>query len=36
VRQGEEVLVWNRNLPIAKIVPLSIGDEEEEMLALAA
>ncbi|MEW6131472.1 MAG: type II toxin-antitoxin system prevent-host-death family antitoxin [Acidobacteriota bacterium] len=36
VRQGEEVLVWNRNLPIAKIVPLSTGDEEEELLDLAA
>jgi prevent-host-death family protein len=36
VRQGEEVLVRDRNLPIAKIVPLSTGDEEEELLALAA
>ena len=35
VRQGEEVLVRDRNLPIAKIVPLSTGDEEE-LLALAA
>jgi prevent-host-death family protein len=36
VRQGEEVLIRDRNLPIAKIVPLSTGDEEEELLALAA
>lgn len=36
VRQGEEVLIRNRNLPIAKIVPLSTSDEEEDLLALAA
>lgn len=36
VRQGEEVLVIDRNLPIAKIVPLSTDGEEEELLALAA
>jgi prevent-host-death family protein len=36
VRQGEEVLVRDRNLPIAKIVPLSTDNEEEELLALAA
>ena len=36
VRQGEEVLIRDRNLPIAKIVPLSTDDEEEELLALAA
>ena len=36
VRQGEEVLVRDRNLPIAKIVPLSTDDEDGELLALAA
>jgi len=36
VRQGEEVLVIDRNMPIAKIVPLSTGGEEEELLSLAA
>jgi prevent-host-death family protein len=36
VRQGEEVLIRDRNLPIAKIIPLSAVDEEEELLALAA
>jgi prevent-host-death family protein len=36
VRQGEEVLIRDRNLPIAKIVPLSSNDEEEELLRLVA
>jgi prevent-host-death family protein len=37
VRQGEEILVRDRNTPIAKIVPLSKLDEfDEETLALAA
>lgn len=36
VRQGEEVLIRDRNLPVAKIVPLSFDDEDEELLALAA
>jgi prevent-host-death family protein len=35
VRQGEEVVIRDRNLPVAKIVPLSL-DEDEELLALAA
>ena len=37
VRQGEEILVRDRNTPIAKIVPLSLtADYDEEILALAA
>ena len=36
VRAGEEVLVRDRRTPIAKIVPLSSGDEGAEALALAA
>jgi len=35
VRQGEEVVIRDRNLTVAKIVPLSL-DEDEELLALAA
>ena len=36
VRAGEEVIVCDRKLPIAKIVPLSAGDfdlEEQELIA---
>ena len=37
VREGEELLVRDRSLPIAKIVPLHQADETEaEELALAA
>ena len=36
VRQGEEVLIKDRNKPLAKIVPLSLGDDEAEMIRLAA
>ena len=37
VKQGEEVLVKDRNIPVARIVPLSFSDEEDaELLALAA
>ena len=37
VRQGEEVLVRDRNVPVAKIVPLSAsGDIDAELAALAA
>ncbi len=37
VRRGEEILIKDRNLPIAKIVPLSHTDEiDAELLALAA
>jgi prevent-host-death family protein len=37
VKQGEEVLIKDRNKPIAKIIPLSASDDEEaEILALAA
>lgn len=37
VKQGEEVLIKDGDKPVAKIIPLSIGgDEDDEMLALAA
>jgi len=37
VKQGEEILVKDRNRPVAKIVPLSHAeDEAAELLALAA
>ncbi|HWP43162.1 MAG TPA: type II toxin-antitoxin system prevent-host-death family antitoxin [Blastocatellia bacterium] len=37
VRAGEEVLIKDRDRPIARIVPVSAADEEEsELLALAA
>jgi prevent-host-death family protein len=37
VKQGEEILVKDRNRPVAKIVPLTHADDEEaELLALAA
>lgn len=37
VRAGEEILVRDRNLPIARIVPLQLSpDQDAELLALAA
>jgi prevent-host-death family protein len=37
VRRGGHVLVKDRNTPIAKIVPLSVSQtEDEEILAMAA
>ena len=37
VRRGEEILVRDRNLPIARIVPLAdAGERNEEILELAA
>src|SRR2546422_842508 len=36
VRAGEEVLIRDRNLPIAKLVPLSSTETSAEELALAA
>jgi len=37
VRQGEELLIRDRNVPIAKIVPLQkVGEPEAEELTLAA
>ena len=36
VKQGEEVLVRDRNTPVAQIVPISVATEDEELLALAA
>jgi prevent-host-death family protein len=37
VRAGEEILVRDRNLPIARIVPLQLApDHDAELLALAA
>jgi prevent-host-death family protein len=36
VRSGEEILVRDRNLPIARIVPLAHGSaQDDELLALA-
>ncbi len=36
VRRGEEILVRDRDLPIARIVPLSADEQGEEILELAA
>ena len=37
VRRGEEILIRDRNVPIARIVPLSAtDDEDEELMELAA
>jgi prevent-host-death family protein len=37
VKAGEEVLVKDRNIPIAKIIPLSVADDEDsELLMLAS
>lgn len=37
VKAGEEILVRDRNQPVARIVPLARSrDEDEELLALAA
>ena len=37
VRQGEEILIRDRQVPVAKIVPLSsVNDFDAEELALAA
>jgi prevent-host-death family protein len=37
VRAGEEIVICDRNLPIARIVPIHRGaSEEDELLALAA
>ena len=37
VRRGEEILIRDRNVPIARIVPLSATDDEDaELMELAA
>ena len=36
VKAGEEILVRNRNQPVARIVPLVRSRDEEELLALAS
>lgn len=36
VRQGEEVIVCDRKLPVAKLVPFEPGDASEEDLELVA
>lgn len=36
VRAGEEFLIRDRNLPVARLVPLDAGDANAEELALAA
>ncbi len=35
-RGGEEVVIRDRNLPVAKLVPFSAEDAEEQELALVA
>ena len=35
-RAGEEILIRDRNLPVAKLVPLGAADAGSEELALAA
>ncbi len=36
VRGGTEILIKDRDLPIARIVPLAFDDQDQEMVALAA
>jgi prevent-host-death family protein len=36
VKAGEEILIRDRDIPIAKIVPLTQVESDEELLALAA
>ncbi len=36
VRAGEELIIRDRNLPVAKLVPLTATEVSEEELALAA
>jgi prevent-host-death family protein len=35
-KQGEEVIIRDRNLPVAKLVPFSAEDAEDEELILVA
>lgn len=35
-KEGEEILIRDRNLPVAKLVPFSPGEAEEEELLLVA
>jgi antitoxin (DNA-binding transcriptional repressor) of toxin-antitoxin stability system len=36
-QSGEEIVIWDRNLPVAKLVPFSTdeGTEEEQLLVTA-
>ncbi|MFN0085870.1 MAG: type II toxin-antitoxin system Phd/YefM family antitoxin [Blastocatellia bacterium] len=36
VRGGAEILIKDRDLPIARIVPLKFDDQDQEMIAMAA
>lgn len=36
VKEGEEILIKDRDLPIARIVPIKLETSDEEMMALAA
>lgn len=36
VKSGEEILVKDRDLPIARIIPFRIEDQDEELAALVA
>ncbi len=36
VRAGEEIVIRDRNVPVAKLIPLSSEDASSEELALAA
>ena len=35
-RGGEEIIIRDRNLPVAKLIPFSAGDASEEELLLVA
>jgi prevent-host-death family protein len=35
-RSGEEIVIRDRNLPVAKLIPFSAGDASDEELLLAA
>ena len=36
VKAGEEVVIRERNLPVAKLIPFTAGDAEEQELLLVA
>jgi prevent-host-death family protein len=35
-RRGEEIVIRDRNLPVAKLVPFSAGDSSDEEIVLVA
>jgi prevent-host-death family protein len=35
-RGGEEIIIWDRNLPVAKLIPFASGSASEDELLLVA